>query len=302
MRNWQGIIAVPNTPFTAEGAVDVAGLERLCAYLAASGAPAALVLGVVAETHLLTAEERETVARVMTQGAAGRFDAILAIGGDGPEALARAAADAARQGAAAVNWRPPAGMETGAVVAALRAIADASGLAIMLQDFDLTGGGIADATLLAAVAEVPAVAAMKIEVAESLPKIARIRAAAARPLTLCAGWPIHALIRALANGADAVMPTSLTPLLCHFARQVAAGDAAAAERDFARLLPLFAVMTQGLGPSIRINKEMRRIEGVFETARCRVPEAAGFVPGEGVLAMVRDAVALQAERTGWRAP
>lgn len=290
---WNGVIAVPNTPFAADGSVDFDSLARLCDYLAAARVPAALILGVAAEADLLSPEEQAALARDFSMLSSGRFDLILGVSGATPMALARATETAASLGVAAVNWRPPAGLPVAGFLASLQAIAGAAPVRIMLQDFDLSGEGLQDAALLAALSEVPAVAAVKVEVRTSLQKIARLKAAAGRDVAWCAGWPISDLLRSLAEGADAVMPTSLTPLLSHLAAMVADNRAEEAGRVFAQLAPLLSRMVQGLGSSIRLNKEMRRAEGVFSTAACRMTGATAFPVTEADLSLIGAAVRLQ---------
>lgn len=294
---WTGIIAVPNTPFAADGSVDQASLDRLCDYLAAARVPAALILGVAAEADLLSPDERAALARGFKAFSNGRFDLILGISGDTPLALARAAETAASLGVAAVNWRPAVGIDRAGVLASLKAIAGAAPLRIMLQDFDLPGDGLEDATLRAALSEVPEVTAVKVEVRASLPKIARLKAGP--EVTWCAGWPISDLMRSLAEGADAVMPTSLTPLLSHLAGMVADGQAEEAVKIFDQLAPLLARMVQGLPSSIRLNKELRRAEGVFATATCRMEGAEAFHVTDADRAMIAAAVRLQRDVARW---
>lgn len=70
------------TPFTADGAVDYAQLERLVESQISAGADFLCVLGTTAETPCLTCHEKREIVRLVKQVNAGRVPLLLGAGGN----------------------------------------------------------------------------------------------------------------------------------------------------------------------------------------------------------------------------
>ena len=69
MIDWSGIFHITATPFSDDGALDVAGLPRLVERALGAGVRGLTILGIAGEAHRLTDEERrrvvETVGRLL---------------------------------------------------------------------------------------------------------------------------------------------------------------------------------------------------------------------------------------------
>jgi 4-hydroxy-tetrahydrodipicolinate synthase len=152
------------TPFTADGALDVDGAQRLATYLVDEQRHDGLVIsGTTGESPTTTDEEKERLLRAVVE-AVGDRATIVAGAGTNDTAhtvhLARAAekagADALLLVAPYYNKPPQAGL-----LAHFRAAADATGLPAMLYDIPgRTGVAIATETLVR-LAEHPRVVAVK---------------------------------------------------------------------------------------------------------------------------------------------
>lgn len=198
-----------------------------------------------------------------------------------------------------MNWRPNSELNTDQIISILRLIASTSDVEIMLQDFDLYGAGLSDATIIRAINDCPSLTAVKIEVSDSIEKINRLRTFASRTVTFCSGWPIKNFLVALTTGADVSMSTSLSPLLSHLVDLMQTNNSTLAHETFSTLQPLFSAMTESLSSSIRLNKELRLAEGVFETSTCRLKAASDYNVSQLSHEMVRTAVELQQSVSGW---
>lgn len=297
---WQGLIPVLNTPFTLDGKVDIISLINLCDYVAYAKVPAVLVLGVASENAHLSAVERDLVLTTIAKSSKNRFDIIADLSESKFDEIPSVISHMSALGVAAVNWRPTSTIDPNQITTVLRAISTNSDLCIMLQDFDLYGAGLPDTAIIQALGNFDRLQAVKIEVQDSVEKINRLKKVVTRPVTFCSGWPISTFLDALVNGADVSMSTSLTPLLSYLIRTLSSDEPERAHSTFATLEPLFGQMTKSLGSSIRINKEIRVAEGVFETNSCRFQLAKDYKVPNSTDEMIRAAVSLQESLTGWR--
>jgi 4-hydroxy-tetrahydrodipicolinate synthase len=75
-RSVSGIVAVMLTPFTAEGEVDYASLERLIEWYLANGVDALFAVCQSSEMQYLSLEERVSIARFVVRQAAGRAPVV----------------------------------------------------------------------------------------------------------------------------------------------------------------------------------------------------------------------------------
>jgi 4-hydroxy-tetrahydrodipicolinate synthase len=81
--NWQGTFTALVTPFNAEGAVDLAVLDRLIQDQLRAGVQGIVVLGTTGEAPTLSGDERKAILRCAVQSAGGR---VLVIAGTGTNA------------------------------------------------------------------------------------------------------------------------------------------------------------------------------------------------------------------------
>ena len=80
IRNLQGSIVALITPFTADGSVDFAALERLIEFQIEAGTDALLPLGTTGESSTMTHEEDDEVIRFVVEHVAGRVPVIAGSG------------------------------------------------------------------------------------------------------------------------------------------------------------------------------------------------------------------------------
>src|SRR5919112_1692464 len=151
------------TPFTADGKLDVEGAQRLAAHLVERGHDGLVVSGTTGESPTTSDEEQLTVLRAVLEAVGDRAAVVAGVGtNDTAHSIekARAAEAAGAHGLLVVtpyyNKPPQAGL-----AAHFTAVADATGLPVMLYDIPHRAGvPIATETLLR-VSEHPNIVAVK---------------------------------------------------------------------------------------------------------------------------------------------
>ncbi|MFJ3953187.1 4-hydroxy-tetrahydrodipicolinate synthase [Streptomyces libani] len=238
------------TPFTADGALDTDGAQRLATHLVDDGGCDALVLsGTTGESPTTSDAEKETLLRAVAEAVGGRARIVAGVGTSDTRhtvSLARGAERAGAHGLLVVTpyySRPT----QEAVSHHLRTVADATGLPVMLYDIPGRTGTALTARTLLRLAAHPRIAAVK-DCAYDPLKSAKVLAAT--DLAYYAGCdeqilPLRALggsgcVSTAANAA----PRAVRALLDAYD----AGDTAGAARRQLALVPLIEAVTGGENP------------------------------------------------------
>lgn len=151
------------TPFTADGGLDLAGAQKVAAHLVDSGNDGVVVSGTTGESPTTTETEKGDLLRAVLESVGDRARVLAGVGSYDTAGTVAAAQAAERVGAHGLlvvtpyyNKPPQAG-----VLAHFRAVADATGLDVLLYDIPgRTGTPIATETLFQ-LAEHPRIAAVK---------------------------------------------------------------------------------------------------------------------------------------------
>ena len=277
MIEWAGVYHIMATPFTDDGALDVAGLPRLVERALETGITGFTVLGIAGEAHRLTDDERRQVVESVVKETRGRVPVAVGVSAPGTHlaaALARMARDA---GAQALMLAAPSGVKNlDAVRACYHAVAAATALPIVLQDEPVTTQVTMPAPFIASlIDELPAIEAVKLEEAPTLPKITRLRALGTRRVAIFGGLGGCYFFEELSRGADGAMTGFPYPEALRAIRDAfIAGRRDAARALFYRWLPLIRYESQPgstPGTSIAIRKEILRRRGWIASACARPP-------------------------------
>ncbi len=164
MSPFHGLCAFPPTPLDAAGRVDAPRLAALVEEIAAAGADSIGVLGSTGAYPYLDRAERRRAVEVAARAAAGRLPVLAGIGALSTRDVLALAADARAAGAAAALLAPVSYQRlTAAEVFCLFSdVAGATDLPICIYSNPATTGFTFDAELLARLAELPGVAAVKL--------------------------------------------------------------------------------------------------------------------------------------------
>lgn len=273
----RGVFAVLPTPFKEDGSIDLAGLGRVVDLYIGAGVRGLTALGVTGEVARLTESERRQVLDAVLERVNGRVPVVAGATAEGTFTAIEFARAAQAAGASAVMAGPPRmpKLNSEAVVAHYRALAEALDIEIVVQDYPPATGYTMEAALLARIArEVPKAGTIKLEDPPTPLKTAQIRReAAGAPLGILGGLGGVYAFEELLAGADGVMTGFAYPeMLVEVVRLFHEGRIDEAADAFYRFVPLMRFeFQQGIGVAIR--KELLRRRGVLESAAIRAPGA-----------------------------
>lgn len=271
-----GLWGVLATPFHGPDlAVDVESLRREVELYLSVPADGLVVLGVFGEGVALDSAEQALVVETVAGTAGPGTPLVVGVSARTTAVAveqARTASRAAGPGLAGIMVQANSG-DPAVLVPHLRAVHEATGAGVVLQDYPVASGvRIGAEQILAVLAECPFVVAVKSEAPPTAAAIGRLTAETAVPVF--GGLGGVGLLDELAAGAAGAMtgfshPEGLRAALDAFA----AGGFAATRTAFLPWLPLVNFEAQpGIGLAIR--KEILRQRGVFADAAVRPPSPA----------------------------
>lgn len=269
-----GVWGVLPTPFTSELAVDHDSLRRVVQFYRAQEATGLVALGVFGEAARLDLAEQAAVLHTVVE-AAGSVPLVAGLSAQATAPAieqARTALDATGGDLAAVMVQVNSS-DPDVLADHLRAVHDATGTGIVVQDYPLVSGvHIPNAGLATAVDACPGIAAVKSEAPPTSVAIADLTRRVAVPVF--GGLGGVGLLDELAAGAAGAMTGFSHPEgLWAAIRAFEAGGLEAAHRAYAPWLPLANFEGQaGIGLAVR--KEILRRRGVLTTAAVRPPAAS----------------------------
>jgi len=265
----RGIVPSMNTPFLANGSVDLDGIRRSVDAVVQAGVAGMLILAVAAETASLTLTEKRLVAQTFLVHTAGRIPVIVGCSSTEQADRVALAAMARELGAQIMLCQAPAGLGGQALVAQMGALAQVGPPILMVQDLDFAGPGLPLDDILLLSQQLPAFQCLKIEVALPGPKYSAVLEATQGTLHVSGGWAAAQMMEALHRGVHAFIPTAMDAIYVAIYRRFQAGDVAGARALHEQLTPVLAFSNQHLDTSIRFFKHLRHREGIFSTPLCR---------------------------------
>ncbi len=284
--NANGVYIISATPFSDDGALDLASTDRLVDFYLEKGVSGVTILGMMGEAPKLSAEESEQFVHRVMRRLDGRLPVIVGVSNAGTDNLRRLAAVSMDAGAAGVMIAPFAGLNTEEkLFRYYEQVGAALGpdVPICYQDYpQSTGVHISVDTLLRMIAVMPQMVMLKHEDCPGLGKLTRLvdamRSGAARRISILVGNGGLYLPQELARGADGAMTGFAYPeMLVEVVARHAAGDTVGAEDLFDVYLPLIRYEQQP-GYGLAVRKEVLRRRGVIASAKTRDPGPALSAP------------------------
>lgn len=269
-----GVYVIAVTPFTDEGAIDEASIDRVTEFYLEKGVTGITILGMMGESHKLSMEESRAVLGRYMRRIDGRIPVIVGVSNPGTDPLVSFAREAMDAGAAGVMVAPVATLRTDEqILAYFSNVLDRLGdIPVVLQDYPLvTGVNISVETLLRIFERYPSVKMLKHEDWPGHTKLTRLRAAPGRQVAILVGNGGLYLPQELARGANGAMTGFAFPeMLVEVCAEYAKGNAERAEDIFDMYLPLLRHEAQpGIGIALR--KETLRRRGAIASAHVRHP-------------------------------
>lgn len=269
----KGIVPSLNTPFLEDGSVDYTSLRKLVDHTVEAGCGGMLGLAVAGEHAVLSLDEKARYVETVADANAGRIPFVVSVtASEVADSLALVRmANAVKTAGVCVQLPPGLGRQGN--LSFLQDIAEQSPGLVMVQDLDWTGGGLALEEIVSLYHAVEKFTWLKIETQQAGPKYSAVLSATGGTLNVCGGWAVTQLMDAMARGVTAFIPTGMERVYVAIHMMYERGDRDGARALFERVLPILNFSNQHINTSIRFFKELRKAEGMFETATCRTATA-----------------------------
>ncbi|MFD2473108.1 dihydrodipicolinate synthase family protein [Amycolatopsis silviterrae] len=265
-----GLIPILATPFTPDGALDLASLRSLVEFELSAGADGLAVFGMASEGFTLSAAEREQILHEVRAAAGRDVPVVAGVNATGIAPALEQARLAADGGADQIMVLPPFLVKPGPgqVAEFFAEVAARADVPVMIQDAPGVTGVPIDPAAVAALAGVEGITSIKVESPPTPVKVAAVRDFG---LAVLGGQNAQALIEEYDNGAVGTMPAcEFTDLLRVVLTDLTAGRRAEARAGFARLLPLIHLGVRP-GQAWAVHKEILVRRGIIASATVRLP-------------------------------
>ena len=146
---------------------------------------------------------------------------------------------------------------------------------LMIQDLDWSGDGMALEEIVKLFNSVEKFNWLKIETVRAGEKYTSVLQELEGRLKVCGGWAVTQLINAMTRSVNAFIPTGLEKIYVEIYHSYQNGHKEEARLLFEKVLPVLNFSNQNIGTSIRFFKNLRVLEGIFESNYCR-DESAVF--------------------------
>ncbi|MBT9259376.1 MAG: dihydrodipicolinate synthase family protein [Clostridiales bacterium] len=270
MRLPEGVYPILPTPFTQDGSLDRESIPRLAAYATSHGEAGLAILGVMGEGQKLTAEERREAIALFRAALPEGKELVVGLSAPANRVAAELAKEAEALGATALMVGPPPVQKDEAILAYYQEVARATSLPLVIHDYPASTGITLTPSLLAKMAaDIPSVAAVKLEEAPTVEKMEALKKLSSLAVFGALGGLFA--FEELKAGAAGIMTgfsyPGLLVKLFHLARE---GLWEEADDLFHLMVPLIRFEFQGaLGISLR--KHLLVWEGVIRYPIVRAP-------------------------------
>lgn len=278
-RNSAGVFVIAATPFSEDGALDLASTDRMVDFYLEVGVTGMTILGIMGEAPKLSGEESRIFVQRVLSRINGRVPLIVGVSGAGLDPMRTLTAEVMAAGAAGVMVAPMQGLGPEDKVEGYFAeVCTALGpdVPICLQDYPQTSGvRFSVEGILKIARDNPQVVMLKHEDWPGLTKLSRVRAETGTPgqprLSILTGNSALFLPQEMQRGADGAMTGFAYPeMMVQVVDLALKGDHDRAEDIFDAYLPLVRYEQQ-LGLGLAIRKETLRRRGVIASAKVRAP-------------------------------
>ncbi|MEK6422986.1 MAG: dihydrodipicolinate synthase family protein [Burkholderia gladioli] len=273
---YAGVFPVVPTIFAADGSLDLDGQRRCVDFMIDAGSTGLCVLANFSEQFSLADDERDAVMHCVLEHVAGRVPVIVTTSHFGTAVCAARSRRAQDAGAAMVMVMPPYHGATfraseAAIETFFRTVSDAIDIPIMIQDAPASGTTLSAALLARMAREIPNVSYFKIEVPQAAAKLRELIALGGD--AIIGPWDGEEAITLMADleaGATGAMtgggyPDGIRAIVDAWA----AGNAAEAERQYQRWLPL--ILHENRQGGIATTKVLMKEGGVIASDAMRHP-------------------------------
>jgi 4-hydroxy-tetrahydrodipicolinate synthase len=273
-----GVYIIAATPFTEDGAVDTASLDRLMDFYVGTGITGVTVLGIMGEAPKLTHQEAVALTRQVVRRVNG-LPVIVGVSSPGFASMGALTRDVMDAGAGGVMIAPPGTLKTDDQIVAyfgnaVEAIGD--DVPFVIQDYPYASGVyMAPSAIKRIVNDHPSAKMVKHEEWPGLEKLTALKALMSNGMRqvaiLCGNGGIF-LPHELERGADGANTGYAYPeMLVQLVKLIKSGERAAAHDLFDRHLPLLRYEQQPGMLGLAVRKYILKRRGAIASDAQRKP-------------------------------
>ena len=271
----KGILPSLNTPFTNSDELDLDSLSRLVEHTITSGCGGMLGLAVAGEYNTLKFDEKIQFVNTVTRTNNGRIPFICSVTAADFNESIELTKIAKSFGAEGICVQLSPDLTFSKRLLFLEQLENLSPSILMIQDLDWTGDGMALEEIVKLFHSVEKFNWLKIETVRAGEKYTSVLQELEGRLKVCGGWAVTQLIDAMARSVNAFIPTGLEKVYVEIYHEYQSGNKEEARSLFEKVFPVLNFSNQNIGTSIRFFKNLRVLEGLFESNYCR-DESAVF--------------------------
>lgn len=235
----RGVFTICPTPFSADGALDLASIASLVDFQIEAGVSGLAILGFLGEAHKLSQQERQSVIKAFVAQTRSRVPVWVGVRALGIAGAVEQAREAQALGAAALFVAPLDKASEAQQYEFYRIVAESVSIPVVIHDFPDSFGTEISAELVARLGREGGVGMIKMEEPPVGQKISRILDLAQGATKVFGGLGGVYFLEELQRGAVGTMTGFAFPeILIHIYQHFAAGDVAAAAATFDRYCPL----------------------------------------------------------------
>lgn len=254
-----GIVPVLPTPFHPDESLDLASLRRIVRFCAGQGFSAVCLPAYASEFYKLTADERCRVITTAVDAASGKIQVIAQSNHYAGIHAAELAVRNERLGADVISVAVPRMFEISEadVFDFVSKVLDATGLPVLVQDFNPGGPTISAETARRLNRRYPHFQYLKLEQPLMAPKVVEILDATAGRVGVLEGWGGMYLLEGIAAGICGAMPAlGVADVLQECYEQAVAGNPDGAMSRFEKVLPYLVFSLQNMELLLRMEKSL----------------------------------------------
>jgi len=276
----KGVYVIAVTPFTDDGALDLASTDRMVDFYLEVGATGLTILGILGEATKLTAQESRTFVKRVLDRVAGRVPVVVGASAAGFAPMRELASSVMEMGASGVMVAPASTLRTDEQIIAYFDMVTATlgaGCPWVLQDHPVsTGVQMSTSVVLQLMKNSPTCVMLKHEDSPGLAKLSAIRAASdkgeVRRLSILTGNGGGLFLpEELSRGADGAMTGFAYPeMMVDVCSAHASGDVERSHDLFDAYLPL-ARYEQQSNIGLAVRKYLMAQRGVIASPVLRKP-------------------------------
>ncbi len=295
-----GVYAIAVTPFTADGALDLASAATMVDFYVKAGVAGITILGVLGEAPKLTSTESQAFVTAVLAAAKDRVPVVVGVSSPGFAQMAELAQMSMAAGAAGVMVAPPPALRTDdQIFGYFQQVAKTLGATPwVLQDHpQSTGVTMSLGVILRIIDAIPTCVMLKFEEPSALAKLTALRTASnegkSRRISILGGNGAMFLPEELARGSDGAMTGFAYPeMMVDMCRAQWCGQVKRVRDIHDAYLPL-ARYEQQVGIGLAVRKFILAQRGAIACGAMRAP---GSLMTALDLAEVNDMIERQEQR------